>query len=380
MGELMKAAGLHTAGVTGNGYVNQYGGYSRGFDEFRNLMQEKGLMNVVLPGQKIVDVAIARLDALRADPTFLFIGTIDNHNPLWARKPWIDRYDPGPYDGPFQTHGTARELGLIRGQMGCHVVPPPRDIERMRAIYDSCVSYADDQLGRFVAQLKTWGIYDQTMIVVTADHGEEQFEESRCGHGASLRETLVHVPLLIHYPARFPAGTIVEEGADGVDVLPTILDALDATPLDAAQGATLRPLAHGAGKGWARPSYASQYEYAHTMRLGKYKARVGKTGIPIVLDLAEDPDERKDLARVRPVERRLLTDHLALFLSLRLRWKKTGWGVVSNMSPVAAAEIDAPPAVDPTPVPAPADPDPTAADPDPAAADPAPAPAPVAPP
>ena len=342
LGELMRARGLHTTAVTGNGFVNKSGGYARGFDQYRNMMQELGKTNYYIPGSRIVDAALGQLDALRAEPTFLFLGTIDTHGPYVARKPWIDRYDPGPYDGPFQRGGTAFELGIIPGQMGCHKVPAPRDVQRLRAIYDSAVSYQDWQLGRFVAKLKAWGIYDQTMIVITADHGEEMFEENRCGHGASLRESLVHVPLLVRYPARFRPNTIIEEGAEGVDVLPTLLDALGAPPIAAAQGETLRPLGHGVGQGWARPSYASQYEYAHTMRLGRYKIRVGRTGIPIIADLVDDPEEHLDYHLARPVERRMLTDHLGLFLALRTRWSKATWGVVSNMSKGAAQAIDPP--------------------------------------
>jgi arylsulfatase A-like enzyme len=341
LAEQVKAAGFTTAAITGNGFVNEYGGYTRGFDEFRNMMQEKGVMNGYLPGKKVLDAVIERFDALRENPMYFFLGTVDTHSPYIARKPWIDRYDRD-YDGPFQTRGTAAVLGQMRGKMGCTKIPPARDIQRLRAIYDSMVSYQDDQLGRFVDQLRAWGIYDQTMILITADHGEELFEETRCGHGASLRETLVRVPLLVHYPARFPAGVIVDEGAEGVDVMPTVLDAIGAPALPTAQGRSLRPLAFGVGKGWVEPSYASQYEYAHTMRLGKLKARVGKTGVPIVVDLGADPDEHTNIAHTRPVERRFVTDHLALFLALRTRWQKPTWGVVSNMSPTAAEEIDAP--------------------------------------
>src|SRR3569623_165656 len=67
--------------------------------------------------------------------------------------------------------------------MGCSIIPPKEDIERLRAIYDSAVSYHDQQLGRLVKQLKEWGIWDQTQLIVTADHGAELFEDGRCGHG-----------------------------------------------------------------------------------------------------------------------------------------------------------------------------------------------------
>ena len=338
-GQLAKA-GMYTTAVTGNGFINADGGYARGFKEFRNMMREKGIINGVIYGATIVDAALGQLDKRRADPTYLFFGTIDTHGPWIARKPWIDIYSPDPYDGPFKEFGTAKELGFKKGSMGCSIIPPKQDIERLRAIYDSAISYQDKELGRFVDQLKAWGIWDQTMLMVTADHGEEFFEDRRCGHGGSLRDSLIRVPLLVHDPARFPGGTIVDEGAEGVDILPTMLDAMGAPVVEAAQGRSLVATAQGAGKGWATPSYTSMYEYAHAMRIGRWKIRVGVTGIPIVGDMVADPEEKKDLAASRPVERRMLTDNLGLFLGLRKQWKKREWGITTNVTAAGAAALD----------------------------------------
>jgi arylsulfatase A-like enzyme len=333
-------AGMYTAAVTGNGFVNESGGYARGFKEFRNMMREKGVDNGIIYGDKIVEAALGRLDANRDKPTYLFFGTIDTHGPWIARKPWIEIYSPGPYNGPFQDFGTAKDLGFKPGSMGCSIIPPPADIERLRAIYDSAISYQDQLIGRLVAQLKAWGIWDQTMLVITADHGEEFFEDKRCGHGGSLRDSLVRVPLLVHDPARFPAGTVIDEGAEGVDLMPTFLDALGAPAVAAVQGESLAPLAQGIGRGWPRPSYASMYEYAHAMRIGRWKMRVGPAGVPIVADMVADPSERIDLSVSRPVERRMLTDNLGLFLALRAQWKKTEWGVATNITTRGAAALD----------------------------------------
>ena len=178
------------------------------------------------------------------------------------------------------------------------------------------------------------------MLVITADHGEELFEDRRCGHGGSLRDSLTRVPLLIHDPSRFPGGTIVDEGAEGVDLLPTMLAALDAPVVPSVQGQPLEPLAQGLGKGWPTPSYASMYEYAHAMRIGRWKIRVGKAGIPIIGDMVEDPGETKDVSQTRPVERRMLTDHLGMFLALRTQWTKGTWGDVSNVTAAGAAALD----------------------------------------
>lgn len=333
-------AGYFTTAVTGNGFVNADAGYARGFNQFRNMMRETGVANNYIPGQPIVDAALAQLDKHRTEPTYLFLGTIDTHGPWVARKPWIDLYSPGPYHGPFVEFGTAKELGITPTSMGCAIIPPPADIERLRAIYDSAVSYIDQQVGRLVAQLKAWGIWDQTLLIITADHGEELFEDTRCGHGGSLRDSLERVPLLVHDPSRFPGGTIVDEGAECVDLLPTILAALGRTTPDAAQGEPLEPIAQGIGRGWARPSYASMYEYAHVMRIGRWKLRVGPSGVPVVGDLVSDPGETKDFAQIRPIERRMLADNLELFLALRKQWKKAKWGVVTNVTAAGAAALD----------------------------------------
>jgi arylsulfatase A-like enzyme len=343
LGRLISDAGLYPIGVTGNGFVGAGGGYTRGFREYRNLMQEKGVKNGLIYGQTMLDDLLPRLDARLAagERVFAFLGTIDTHSPLIARKPWIDRYDPGPYRGPFQRSTTAAVLGIIPGKMGCHKVPPPREIERMRAIYDSAISYQDALLGELLAFLEARGIADETMLVITSDHGEELFEEQRCGHGATLRESLTWVPLLVHYPPRI-AARVVDEGSEGVDVLPTILDALDAPAPAGAHGWSLRPLAAGVGAGWLQPSFASQYEYAFAVRLGRWKARVNRAGQTRVYDLQEDPDERRDLAAARPLERRYLADHLGLHLAFRSRWTKATWGVASNMTERGASEMEAP--------------------------------------
>ncbi len=333
----LEGAGLHTIAVTGNGYVNVEGGYARGFKEFRNLMREANV-NGVIYGKTIVDLAIKLLDASRDRSTYLFFGTIDNHAPWIARKPWIDTYSPN-YKGPFQELASPQDLGFKPSSMGCSVIPPPPEIERLRAIYDSAVSYQDELVGQVVAKLKDWGIWDQTLFIITSDHGDEFFEDNRCGHGGSLRESLVRVPLLIHYPPRYGAA-VFDEGAEAVDLMPTILDALYQPVPATVQGESLLGRAHGVGRDWTRPSYASQYEYAHAMRIGRWKVVVGPSGMPMVLDVVGDPNETADATAKHPVERRMLTDNLGLFLALRTQWKKTAWGVTTNLTATGAAALD----------------------------------------
>jgi arylsulfatase A-like enzyme len=344
IGELMKAAGKRTVGVTANGTIFDWSGYTEGFDVFNNLMKDGTgrKLGFRVPGNVVYDRALDKLayDDHPDEPFFLFIGTIDTHKPWYGHEPWLSRYDPEPYDGRFQSKVFSAALDIPRGTHICRWHPPEREMQRIHAIYDSAISFQDAQVGKLLDQLEAWGIRDQTMIIVTADHGEELWEyPQRCGHGSSLRETLVHVPLLIHYPPLIP-GTVVEEGADGVDILPTVLDALGREPLAQAQGASLIPLAQGAGRGYPRPSYASMNEWTHTMRLGRWKATVTKAGLVRLHDMETDPFERDDQADARPFVRQMLSDALAVFVPNRKRWNKRLWGVASNMTARGAAELE----------------------------------------
>jgi len=293
------AAGLGAFAFTANPAVSAADGYARGFTE----------LHTTLPA---LDAALAALGAHRDAPALIFVETIA-HEAL---------------------------LHLAPNAMGCKTVPPDDAIAQLRASYDAATQAVDQQLGKLVAQLEAWGIWDQTMLIVTSDHGEELFEDGRCGHGVTLRDSVVHVPLVIHDPARFPAGTIVDEGVEAIDVAPTILAALGRPALPGAQGESLEPLARGVGRGWARPAFASMYEYAFAMRIGRWKARIGQTAVPLVADVVADPDEKNDLAASHPVERRMLTDNLGLMLALRTRWQKSSWGVTTNLTAEGAAALD----------------------------------------
>ena len=175
------------------------------------------------------------------------------------------------------------------------------------------------------------------MVIFTADHGEELWDHGKIGHGQSLREELVHVPLLISYPPLFPPGKVVDEGVEIIDLLPTIVDALGGKQPGDAQGESLVPLAQGDGAGYPRPAIASQYELAHTMRLGRWKLWIGGSGDVRLFDAATDAAESKELSAERPLERRFVTDAMGLWMAYQAQWKKSRWGVASNHKPELAA-------------------------------------------
>ena len=333
LGEVMKKAGFATHGESANGYIIAKWGFGEGWDSYQNHIHDGGGVR----GDQVQELGLKVAEKLntKGKPWFLYLGLIDTHVSWRAKEPWIKQYSP-KYEGKYKTQASGVDVeAMAAGKLKI----TDADKEHIRAIYDSNVSYQDKLLGDMFAKLKAWGVDQDTLVVVTADHGDEQWEDGRVGHGASLRETLIRVPLAIYYPKLFPAGTVFE-GADTVDILPTLLDALgQPIPAD-VQGESLLPIAQGVGRGYPRPSISSQYEFAHAMRLADWKVRVGGSGIPLLFHVEADPMEKTDLADKRPTERRFLTDVFSMFMVNQRNWKKTKWGVPSNLKPAFAAELE----------------------------------------
>jgi arylsulfatase A-like enzyme len=332
IGEMMKQAGFYNSGVSANGYIIKKWGFGDGWDAYRNHIHEGGGVR----GEDVMKFAIESVAKKTDKPFFLYMGTIDTHVSWRAKDPWIGKYDAGPYSGKYVKEASGKD---IEAMAASGKQPNDRDKQRIQAIYDSNVSYQDDLLGKFYEQLKTWGIADDTLLIVTADHGDEQWEDGRVGHGASLRESLEHTPLLIVYPPLFPPGKLAQ-GTDTIDIVPTIADALGIAVPDTAQGRSLIPLAQGVGRGYPTCSIASMYENAWAMRCGDWKARVAGAGTPMIFNLADDYYEREDLATKKPNERVLLTDALSTFLVYQKTWRKSDYGLANNMTGKAAEELD----------------------------------------
>jgi arylsulfatase A-like enzyme len=341
LGEVARAAGLYAAGVTANGHIVRDAGYGHGFHAYENPMKEgKRDADNGYAGEKVLARVVEMVDGKHERPFLLFVGTIDTHVPYRAHEPWVSRYDapnPQPYKGKFLKSATAG--GINVSFMLSRKPPAPRDVLRLAANYASSVSYQDDLVGKLLAVLERWGALADTMIIITGDHGEEFWEHGIAGHGGSLREVVVHTPFLVWYPPLVPAGAVVE-GVEGIDILPTIADALGQPLPEAAQGESLIPLAQGVGRGYPRPTIASHWEAAWAMRLGPWKLVVENDGESRLYDVVTDPEEHH-MVTGRPLERRFVADAFSLARVYEKEWRKSRFGVASNMSATAAKELEA---------------------------------------
>jgi arylsulfatase A-like enzyme len=143
---------------------------------------------------------LAWLDRCPHRPFFIFVNYLDAHEPV---------FPPPPYDGMFGSPETvSRRIPFDYSTSPANTVSPEA-AQAQHDAYDGAIAYMDAQLGALWAELERRGLAENTLLIVTADHGESLGEAGLYGHRSSLRLEQIHVPLLIRLPAKIAAGSRV---------------------------------------------------------------------------------------------------------------------------------------------------------------------------
>ncbi len=300
----LQQAGFRTAAFVANGYVSRKFGFKRGWDTWRNYIRE----------DRPTEAAHVYTDALqwlqqpqqRQGRFFLYIHTIDPHVPYHVPGRYSEPYFGEKYDGPLGERIIGEETqAYLEGKLKLSA----RDRRWIRAVYDGEITYHDEQMGEFFAALREQGLLDETLVVISNDHGEEMFDHGKVGHGHSLFEELIRSPLLLRYPPLLPQGGEVSEPVELVDLVPTVLEILAAPPLAGTDGASLLGLSLGRSGLGGHYALAEFQDHRRAIRLGHYKL-IASAARARLYDLAADPGEQQDLSDDRPVGRRACEVHL----------------------------------------------------------------------
>lgn len=201
LAERLKREGYQTLGVTPNPWTTETFNFDQGFDllQFKERARADLITNSAI---KMIDKSAATPDK----PLFLYVHYLDAHDP----------YDPPkPYSEMFT--GTAP---------GVTFPYEPKMVNFINQ-YDGEIRYMDDHLSRLFAKLKSSGLYDNSLIIVVADHGEQFKEHGRHRHGFQLYDEEVHVPLMVRYPHGNLSGSAIEDSVSLIDITPTVLDVVN---------------------------------------------------------------------------------------------------------------------------------------------------------
>jgi len=195
--------------------------------------------------------------------------------------------------------------GILPFQRGEPVSPAQR--QQIIGLYDAEIRDLDAALGELFAGLRELGIEEQTLVIVTADHGEEFFDHGGWGHGHSLHQELLHVPFILSFPARLPGGQVVDTRVSHVDLMPTILELCGIRTTLPLEGRSLLPLMeHPSAPVEDEVVYSEVYHGGASARAlirGRYKLIAADSGSErdvALYDIQDDPTETRNLAAQKP--------------------------------------------------------------------------------
>ena len=234
MARFFKEGGYGTAAIQTNANITEAFGFHQGFDSFVFHKYPE------YRGRDVTDKAIETLKSLKG-PFFLYTHYMDTHAPYDPPAPFRDSLGTplalsvedsallADY-GSTYIDRVLHEIGLTKERRFGNLSPQGEAYIRQR--YDEEAAYLDEEVSRLLAYLRD--THPNTLIVFTADHGEELFDHGSIGHAKTVYEELSHVPLIIRMPDAAPR--VVDAPVETVDILPTCAALMGLAPRPAWQG------------------------------------------------------------------------------------------------------------------------------------------------
>ena len=229
-----------------------------------------------------------------SQPVFALLHYVPPHEPYQPTQEFDVFGDPA-YDGPVRPGMLYRDLRRGRQTLS------PADVERMVSLYDGNLRMADDAVEQLFAALREVGRWENSLVLVTSDHGEAFFEHGVQGHNTTLYEEMVHIPFILRVPTGVSVPSLDRNRLVMLsDVLPTVLGQVGLEPGKEVDGIDiLRP----GGEDWARVTFQRhRLERFFVARTGRWKGFFSPDGrVTQLFDIETDPGETVDLVEDRPL-------------------------------------------------------------------------------
>lgn len=309
LAEVVKSAGYTTAGFVANPQVKAIFNFNQGFDFYDDSIVEDKIYYNILRSRDLEKKIIRSLFKVKLNWT-------DNNNAEMINRkviPWlkhnkdanfflylhyIDPHEPYSPPGPFNTKYSDSKMN---------------ENERNIALYDGEIAYTDKHIGEISQTLEELNISNKTLVILISDHGEEFYEHGGTGHGQSLYEELIRVPIIMKYPSFLPADNIETDRVGIIDIMPTILEILDVSSDNHMEGVSLLSLINKNG-----PVDRNDYIFGETY-LGRFTGKavsyknwkyiytesselrdISKLGPEELYNLDIDPNELNNIINQKP--------------------------------------------------------------------------------
>lgn len=310
LSEHLKDNGFSTGSFIANGYVSDRFGFDQGWDSYTNYIRDGGSTEA----KDVFEAAGNWIEEQEGGRFFAYIQTIDPHVPYDPPGEYVRLYDPSEYDGQVRPRMTGDLLEKAKRNPP-EVVFDARDKRRIEALHDGEITQHDRFFGAFLERLAALGLAEDTLIVVTADHGEEFDDHGSWGHGHSVYQELLHVPLLFRLPNRLPAGAKVQHAVSTLDVSSTVTELLGVAPMPDNEGHALTGLMLGEAPAGPPVAFSDFQDDRRVITTDRWKLILRGNLTSTMFDLASDPREQVELdASAFPIGRRYARMLLGQFL------------------------------------------------------------------
>lgn len=208
--EVLKQHGYATCGIVSHTLLSGRLGFGRGFDSYD---ESSSFGHEGISSPAVTRRAVSFLEQDHDRPFFLFLHYFDPHYNFVLHS----GYDYYPsYRGRLKSNHSILELWRIRKELS------DDDTKYLVSLYDSEIAFTDSHIGVLLGALRRRKLYDNSIVILTADHGEEFMERGWIGHTITLYQELIRVPLIMKFPD--VRGSIVEQPVGLIDVAPTVFD------------------------------------------------------------------------------------------------------------------------------------------------------------
>ena len=339
LAELLAHNGYETAGFAAAGWLSEMTRFPRGFETFCGPAEltsqtaftpsaRNKLLRVIqkfwagpdsdseFPDKKaqIINRSVMSWLENRDEkrPFFAFINFFEAHSPYLPPPPYHTRF-LDPEEWAYARTISQRQTRYYDGDFELS----SEDFRMLKDLYDGELSYLDHRIGELFGFLKKKDILDDTLCIITADHGENLGEKNHFGHRYCLYNTLIHVPLLIRYPEIFPAGHVEDTLVQSLDIFPTVMELAlpDHARRQSSDAAILVPsalktrkhpfavsekLVSGVAAQDIDPDHARYAERQHSKHYmaiirDSHKLIWVRDGLNELYDLSRDPTEERNL-------------------------------------------------------------------------------------
>ena len=226
LAEVLEKAGYYTIGISSNAGIKRHFNFHQGFKFFKYHSNLSGGIS-----DKLNEYAISELKKKKT-PFFLYLHTMDLHRPYKLKEEFTPSFPPGTEEEKGQLVSVRRDGKILYSV----------NLKQVLAMYEAAIRQNDKSFGDLMAELERLDLYDDTLIILMADHGDEFYEHGNFAHGKTLYQEVIHQLLVIKLPGQLNAGKVIQENVQTIDIFPTFLDLLGEPAPSYLSGKSLKNL------------------------------------------------------------------------------------------------------------------------------------------